>query len=334
MTRFAIPADHPSGLGRVQDVIVPRSRDLGEMTVHRALPHRQRKMVGPFIFFDQMGPASFGPDEGIAVRPHPHIGLSTVTYLFDGVIRHRDSLGTVQDIEPGAVNWMTAGRGISHSERAPEELRGQAGEALRGQAGEALRGQAKTVFGIQTWLALPQSQEDAEPDFVHVPASGLPAYEGEGLDLRVVMGTAWGTRAPAAGHTDTLYVDARMAAGARLPVPGDHEDRAVYVVEGMAEIGGQPHEAGRMAVLADGPAALTAGPRGARVMLLGGAVADGPRHIWWNFVASSKERIDAAKEAWAKGDWEGGMFSLPPGDDEEFIPVPQGEPSGKASFYP
>ena len=318
MTRFDIPTDHPSGLGRVADVIVPRSRDLGEMTVHRALPHRQRKMVGPFIFFDQMGPASFGPDEGIAVRPHPHIGLSTVTYLFDGVIRHRDSLGTVQDIEPGAVNWMTAGRGISHSERAPEELRGQ----------------PKTAFGIQTWLALPMAQEDAAPDFVHVPAEDLPAYEGQGLDLRVIMGTAWGTTAPAAGHTDTLYVDAKMASGARLPVPDDHEDRAVYVVEGSAEIGGQRHEAGRMVVLADGPATVTASEGGARVMLLGGAVADGPRYIWWNFVASSKERIDAAKQAWAEGDWEGGMFRLPPDDADERIPAPDGEPGTRAAFYP
>ena len=288
------------------------------MTVHRALPHRQRKMVGPFIFFDQMGPASFGPDEGIAVRPHPHIGLSTVTYLFDGVIRHRDSLGNTQDITPGAVNWMTAGRGISHSERAPEELRGQ----------------SKTAFGIQTWLALPQSEEDAAPGFTHVPAGELPTHQGDGLDLHVIMGTAWGTSAPVTGHTDTLYVDAKVAAGARLPVPDDHEDRAFYVTEGQVLLAGQTYEQGRMVVLADGPATLTAGPRGARVLLLGGAVADGPRHIWWNFVASSKDRIDAAKEAWAKGDWEGGMFSLPPDDDDEFIPAPDGEPGTKASFVP
>ena len=318
MTGFSLLKDHPSGLGSVENVIVPRARDLGEMTVRRALPHKDRRMVGPFIFFDQMGPASFGPDEGIAVRPHPHIGLSTVTYLFDGIIRHRDSLGNRQDIEPGAVNWMVAGRGISHSERAPEELRGR----------------PKTAHGIQTWLALPQANEDDTPSFTHIGAGDLPAYEGEGLDLRVVMGAAWGAAAPLPVHTDTLYVAARMAPGARLSVPTEHEDRAVYVVDGGADVAGTGCEAGRLVVLEDGPATVTAGQGGARVMLLGGAVADGPRYIWWNFVASSKERIDAAKEAWAKGDWENGMFNLPPDDDDEFIPVPDGEVSGKASFYP
>ena len=318
MTGFTIPRDHPSGLGRVEDVIVPRAKDLGEMTVHRALPHRQRKMVGPFIFFDEMGPAEFGPDEGIEVRPHPHIGLSTVTYLFDGVIRHRDSLGNTKDITPGSVNWMVAGRGISHSERAPEELAGR----------------PKTAHGIQTWLALPRDREDDAPSFTHAGMDELPAYEGDGARLRVVMGSAYGASAPLPVHTDTLYVDVRLAPGARLPVPDEHEDRAVYVVEGSVGVGGQDHEAGRLVVLGDGPATLTAGAGGAHVMLLGGAVADGPRHIWWNFVASSKERIDAAKEAWTKGDWEGGMFSLPPDDRDEHIPAPDGEPGTRATFYP
>ena len=315
---FSLPDPARPMTADIQDVIVPRARDLGEMTVKRALPSRQRQMVGPFIFFDQMGPARFGPDEGINVRPHPHIGLATVTYLFDGRIRHRDSLGNTQDITPGSVNWMIAGRGISHSERAPEDLRGQ----------------AKTAFGIQTWVALPQAHEDAAPDFPHVGEDVLPTLDDGGVFARVILGRAYGAEAPVRVFSDTLYVHADLAGGATIPLPDDHEDRAVYVAAGSVMVGGAVHEAGRLIVFGDGPAAVTAGEGGARLMLVGGEVADGPRHIWWNFVASTKERIEEAKRAWAAGDWQDGRFSLPPGDDEEFIPLPGGAPMTEATFVP
>ena len=303
---------------QIADIVVPRARDLGEMTVKRALPSRQRQMVGPFIFFDQMGPAQFGPDEGIDVRPHPHIGLATVTYLFEGRIRHRDSLGNRQDITPGSVNWMTAGRGISHSERAPEDLMGQ----------------HKSAFGIQTWLALPRAHEDTDPDFVHVGEAQLPTLDDKGVFARVIVGRAYGAEAPVHVFSDTLYVHADLHAGATIPLPDDHEDRAVYVAAGSVMIGGEPYEAGRLIVFGDGPAAVTAGQGGARLLLVGGEVADGPRHIWWNFVASSKERIEAAKRDWASQDWASGRFHLPPDDQDEFIPLPGGAPMTEATFVP
>jgi redox-sensitive bicupin YhaK (pirin superfamily) len=292
----------------IETVIVPRTRDLGGFEVRRALPSAQRQMVGPFIFFDQFGPAEFLRDKGIDVRPHPHIGLGTVTYLMQGRIHHRDSLGTDSWIEPGAVNWMLAGRGITHSERQ-DDPRQQDGHRL---------------FGLQTWLALPQKHEDDPADFIHAPVETLPMLEGEGKTVRLILGTAYGARAPIALPFEVFYADATLAPGAAIPLPDDHEDRGVYVLQGAVTQGGQTYAAGKMLVFRPGDAvSLRATDQGARLMLLGGATMDGPRHIWWNFVASSKDRIDAAKEAWRAGDWAHGRFRLPPGDAGEFIPVPE-----------
>jgi hypothetical protein len=264
-------------------------------------------MVGPFIFFDQMGPAEFLTGQGIDVRPHPHIGLATVTYLLRGRIHHRDSLGTDQWIEPGAVNWMLAGHGITHSERTDGDAR------LK----------PHSLFGLQTWVALPKDREDDPAGFVHAPEAALPLLEGEGKTVRLVLGTAWGETAPVALPWETFYADATLAPGASLPLPDNHEDRGAYVLAGEVAVAGETFGAGRMLVFRPGDGiALKAGPEGARVMLLGGATMDGPRHIWWNFVASSRERIEAAKEAWRAGDWAHGRFRLPPGDDAEYIPAP------------
>jgi redox-sensitive bicupin YhaK (pirin superfamily) len=291
----------------IETIIVPRARDLGGFEVRRALPAPRRQMVGPFIFFDQMGPAEFLTGKGIDVRPHPHIGLATVTYLYKGKIHHRDSLGTDQWIEPGAVNWMVAGQGITHSERMD-------GEMLE---------RPNDLFGIQTWVALPQEAEDAPGAFQHAPKDALPMIEGEGKRVRLILGTAYGEKAPVEVFSETFYADALLDPGARLPLPDDHEDRGVYVLQGSVTIAGESFEAGRMMVFRPGDRiSLDAGEEGARLMLLGGATLNGPRHIWWNFVASSKERIEAAKEAWRAGDWAHGRFKLPPGDDSEFIPLP------------
>jgi redox-sensitive bicupin YhaK (pirin superfamily) len=291
----------------IDTVIVPRARDLGGFEVRRALPAPQRQMVGPFIFFDQMGPAEFLSGQGIDVRPHPHIGLATVTYLYQGRMHHRDSLGTDQWIEPGAVNWMVAGHGITHSERTDG----------------AERDRQKTLFGIQTWVALPDGAEDHAPLFEHVGADVLPEMEGEGKTVRLILGNAWGERAPVSVLSETFYADAILEPGAAIPLPDEHEDRGAYVTRGSVEVAGQVFETGQMLVFRPGDRISTrAGPRGARLMLLGGATM-GPRYIWWNFVASSKERIEAAKEAWRAGDWEHGRFRLPPGDDGEFIPAPE-----------
>ena len=291
----------------IETVIVPRARDLGGFEVRRALPAPKRQMVGPFIFFDQMGPAEFLTGEGIDVRPHPHIGLSTVTYLLEGKIHHRDSLGTDQWIEPGAVNLMTAGHGITHSERADGDYRQQ----------------EKSLFGLQTWMALPESHEDGKADFLHVPKAELPMLEAEGKRVRLVLGDAYGERTAAQLPSRSFYADAMLEPGAAIPLPDDQEDRGAYVLDGEVSIGRQVFEAGRMMVFRPGDkVSMTAGERGARVMLLGGDTLEGPRYIWWNFVASSKERIEAAKEAWREGDWENGRFQLPPGDEGEHIPLP------------
>lgn len=291
----------------IADVIVPRARDLGGFEVRRALPSAKRQMVGPFIFFDQMGPAEFLTGHGIDVRPHPHIGLATVTYLFEGRLHHRDSLGTDQWIEPGAVNLMTAGQGITHSERTDGPMR---------QA-------PSRMFGIQTWLALPLAREDDPAGFAHVGAEALPLLEGEGKTVRLILGDAWGASAPVATPSEVFYADATLAPGAALPLPDNQEDRGVYVLSGSVTVGGDTFEPGRMLIFRPGDRlAVTAGGEGARLLLLGGATLEGPRHIWWNFVASSKERIEAAKEAWRAGDWAHGRFHLPPGDDQEFIPAP------------
>jgi redox-sensitive bicupin YhaK (pirin superfamily) len=291
----------------IETVIVPRARDLGGFEVRRALPSVARQMVGPFIFFDQMGPAEFLTGQGIDVRAHPHIGLGTVTYLMRGRIHHRDSLGTDQWIEPGAVNWMLAGQGITHSERTD------------GPARDA----PMSLFGLQTWLALPKANEDDPAEFVHTPAAALPVLQGEGKEVRLILGTAWGERSPVQVPLDLFYVDAVLAPGAAIPLPDDHEDRGAYVLSGEVTVGGQTFPAGQMLVFRPGDRiSLTAGDTGARLMLLGGATMDGPRFIWWNFVASSRERIDAAREAWRAGDWAHGRFRLPPGDEDEWIPAP------------
>lgn len=292
----------------IETVIVPRARDLGGFEVRRALPSAARQMVGPFIFFDQMGPAEFLTGQGIDVRPHPHIGLGTVTYLLKGCLHHRDSLGTDLWIEPGAVNWMMAGQGITHSERTD-------GAARRAPL---------SMFGLQTWLALPKSREDDAAAFAHVPGGDLPVLEGEGKQVRLILGHAWGARMGLEMPSEVFYADAALAPGAAIPLPDDHEDRGVYVLEGEVTCAGQSFEAGRMLVFRPGDRiSVRAGGQGARIMLLGGATMDGPRFIWWNFVASSKERIDAAREAWRAGDWQHGRFSLPPGDAGEFIPAPE-----------
>ncbi|MEM8753158.1 MAG: pirin family protein [Pseudomonadota bacterium] len=292
----------------IETVIVPRARDIGGFEVRRALPAPRRQMVGPFIFFDQMGPVELLTGEGIDVRPHPHIGLATVTYLLDGEFRHRDSTGADQTIRPGDVNWMIAGRGVTHSERTGAEAR----------AG------SNALSGIQTWVALPDAHEDVAPDFEHHGAAALPMVEAEGKTVRLILGAAYGERAPAKTFSETFYADATLAPGARIPMPDEHEDRGVYVIEGEVEVAGDRFEAGRMMIFRPGDAiTLTAGADGARLILLGGETMGGPRHIWWNFVASSRERIEAAKAAWAAADWENGPFALPPGDDEEFIPAPR-----------
>ena len=291
----------------IETVIVPRARDLGGFEVRRALPAPKRQMVGPFIFFDQMGPAEFLTGEGIDVRPHPHIGLATVTYLHKGAIHHRDSLGTDQWIRPGAVNLMVSGHGITHSERTDG----------------AERQGPHSLLGIQTWVALPAGAEDGPASFRHAAKDDLPVLEGEGKQVRVILGNVWGASAPVETTSEMFYADAVLAPGAAIPLPDNQEDRGAYVLEGSVTVAGQDFEAGRMMVFRPGDRiSLKAGPQGARVMLLGGATLEGPRHIWWNFVASSKERIAEAKEAWRRGDWENGRFQLPPGDDAEHIPLP------------
>lgn len=301
----------PPGL---ETVIIPRAHDVGGFEVRRALPARERQMVGPFIFFDQMGPGEFLTGKGLDVRPHPHIGLSTVTYLFEGEIFHRDSLGSAQSIQPGALNWMTAGRGIVHSERTDP----------------ALRDRPRRMFGIQSWVALPKDVEDTAPGFVHHDASALPKVEDDGLSLRLIAGEGWGLRAPVTVSSPLFYADAVLQPGARLPLPDRHEERGAYVVEGSVSVADAVFEAGRMLVFRAGDAlALTAGPQGARLLMLGGAAMDGPRYIYWNFVASSRDRLEQAK-----ADWKAGAFPKVPGDDKEFIPLPEGRVAVRAETRP
>ena len=304
----ALDPDCPTGdaVDAIETVIVPRARDLGGFEVRRALPAPRRQMVGPFIFFDQMGPAEFLTGQGIDVRPHPHIGLATVTYLHRGNIHHRDSLGTDSWINPGDVNLMVAGEGITHSERVDGEVRER----------------PSSLFGIQSWIALPDHLEETQADFRHAAKAELPMMEGEGKEVRLILGHAYGEKAPVETPSEMFYLDAALQPGAKLPLPDDHEDRGAYVLEGEVSIANDTFAAGQMMVFRPGDrVSMTAGPTGARVMLLGGATL-GERHIWWNFVASSKEKIEAAKEAWRAGDWEHGRFQLPPGDDKEFIPLP------------
>ena len=306
----ALDAGIPTGdaVDAIETVIVPRARDIDGFEVRRALPAPKRQMVGPFIFFDQMGPAEFLTGQGIDVRPHPHIGLATVTYLYKGRMHHRDSLGVDQWIEPGAVNLMTAGHGITHSERTDGEMRKGPFE----------------MFGLQTWIALPEGAEDGAARFEHAGKAELPVLDGKGKQVRLILGSAWGARAPLKTASEMFYADAVLEPGSAIPLPAEHEDRGAYVVSGSVEVAGQRFDAGRMMIFRPGDrVSIKAGPEGARLMLLGGETLEGPRYIWWNFVASSKERIEAAKQAWREGDWEHGRFQLPPQDNGEFIPLPE-----------
>jgi redox-sensitive bicupin YhaK (pirin superfamily) len=298
--------DPAAGDARAADaielIVIPRSVDVGHFAVCRALPHVKRRMVGPFIFFDHFGPAEFHAGQGIDVRPHPHIGLATVTFLFDGEIMHRDSLGTAAAIRPGEVNWMTAGRGIVHSERtAPEHRR-----------------EGEPIHGLQCWVALPKDREEIEPAFSHHDSAALPLVSGDGKAVRVIAGSAYGERSPVNTLWDTLFVDVTLAAGAALPIDADTEERGVYVVSGEVDIAGDRFTAGRLLIFRPGdPITLTA-LTDVRLVLLGGAPMDGPRHIWWNFVSSRKERIEQAKT-----DWKLARFDTVPGDEKEFIPLPE-----------
>ena len=282
--------------------LLPTTHDLGGFKVHRTLPHRERTMIGPFIFFDQMGPAKLDPGTGIDVRPHPHINLATVTYLFAGAIDHRDSLGTFATIEPGAVNLMTAGRGIAHSERSPA----------------ALRPDGPELSGIQTWLALPTAKEETDPAFEHVPRARLPLVNGGGARARIVMGSLWGETSPVTCHSPTIYADIQLSPGGAMPVDPEAEERGLYLAEGEAALDGLPLDRSTLYVLRPGVSATLRSERGGHVMLCGGAPLDGPRHVFWNFVSSRRDRINQAKE-----DWKAGRFVLPPDDRDEFIPLPE-----------
>jgi len=284
--------------GVVSQVIEPRERDLGEFTVRRVLPAARQRSVGPFVFFDHMGPAQFPPGRGIAVRPHPHIGLATITYLFEGEILHRDSLGFVQPIRPGAVNLMTAGRGIVHSERAGDDLDVDS-----------------RLHGIQSWLALPLDKEEVEPSFEHVPADALPEFDVGGTVIRLIMGSCHGATSPVVAHSKTLYLEAHMNKGGGLDLPPDQEELALYVVSGCITVGGRDFHAGQMPVIRKGHAPSLVAIEASHVMVIGGAPL-GERHMVWNFVSSSRARIEQAKD-----DWREGRFDPVPGDDE-FIPLP------------
>ena len=310
------PGDRASA-DAIELLIVPRAVDLGEMEVRRALPSLKRQMVGPFIFFDQMGPAEFLTDQGIDVRPHPHINLATVTFLFEGQILHRDSLGTEKAIEPGAVNWMRAGRGIVHSERTSAE---------RKHTGQRL-------FGIQSWMALPESQEESDPAFVHHGAQDLPVVDLDGIRARVIAGEVLGARSPLVTPSETVYAHFNLRAGARLPIEPSFEERAVYTLKGEIEIAGDTFGPGQLLVLRPGDQIIVTATGDAEFMLFGGAPMGGPRYIWWNFVSSRLERIEQAKEEWAQG-----RFDTVPGDAEEFIPLPQTKDKPRRAtggvFYP
>jgi redox-sensitive bicupin YhaK (pirin superfamily) len=302
----------------IEHVIVPRARDLGAFQVRRALPSAQKQMVGPFIFFDQMGPAEFLIGNGIDVRPHPHIGLATVTFLFEGEVWHRDSLGTSAAIRPGEVNLMSAGRGIVHSERetsAANLVTG--GEGLAHAASDKAGSEKHRLFGIQSWAALPKSHEEQTPAFAHHGTDELPRIAAEGKRVRLVIGNAYGATSPVAFPHEALFAEAVLAPGAVLPLDPDYDERAVYVASGEIDIAGDRFEAGRLLVFKPGDRISILATAQSRLMLLGGEPMDGPRHIWWNFVSSSKERIAQAKE-----DWRAGRFGLVPGDEKEFIPLP------------
>ncbi len=294
----AAEADCQQHQGSIALLIEPRVADLGEFSVRRALPSRERRMVGPFVFFDHMGPAEFPPGKGISVRPHPHIGIATITYLFEGEIMHRDSLGVTQPIQPGAINLMTAGRGIVHSERAGADL-----------------DETSRLHGIQSWIALPDDEQECEPDFTHYPASELPEVSLPGAQVHLIMGEAFGASSPVKTYSPTLYMECKLEAGAELSLPDSASELALYVVEGAVEVEGDTLTTGVMAVGCPGKTVALKALEASRVMVIGGESV-GERHIFWNFVHSSPERIEQAKD-----DWREQRFPDVPGDDE-FIPLP------------
>jgi redox-sensitive bicupin YhaK (pirin superfamily) len=292
----------PQTCDALELVIVPRTRDLGDgFAVRRALPHGKRQMVGPFIFFDHFGPVQFIAGQGMDVRPHPHIGLATVTYLFDGSIMHRDSEGNIQEIQPGAMNLMTAGRGIAHSERTPD----------------VQRANGQQMLGLQSWVALPAGREEIAPSFQHYDAARLPTVADTGFKARVIAGSAFGATSPVEMVSPWFYVEVSLDAGMKAPLDADHEERAIYVVDGEIEIAGERFEGPRLLIFRPGDRITITAIRAARMMFLGGDALEGPRHIWWNFVSSSKERIEQAKQ-----DWKTGRFAHVP-DETEFIPLPE-----------
>jgi hypothetical protein len=282
-------------------IVEPRARDLGDFEVRRVLPSVRRRMVGSFVFLDQMGPTVITAGHGIDVRPHPHIGLATVTYLYQGSLLHRDSLGVVQPISPGDVNWMTAGSGIVHSERSGEEIR---------KLDEAM-------FGLQLWVALPKDKEEMAPEFKHYGRAELPELSGEGIDARIVAGTLFDKTSPVKTETNLFFVDVALAANARLAFGPEHEERAAYVLGGEIAVEGARFAPSQMLVFQPGRQVVIEATADAKFVLLGGEPMDGPREIYWNFVSSRKERIAQAKE-----DWRNGKFATIPGDDVEFIPLP------------
>ncbi|MGA3155946.1 MAG: pirin family protein [Steroidobacteraceae bacterium] len=278
-----------------------RSRDLGGgFGVHRYLPDPKQQSVGPFVFFDHFGPVVRRPEDNFDVRPHPHVGLATVTYLFEGSIEHRDSLGSVQRIEPGAINWMNAGSGIVHSERAPADLRSQ----------------AHALHGLQLWVALPLAHEDSAPTFVHTAARDLPTLVVGGTQVRVLVGEAFGAQSPVQSFSETLYLDVQAGVQSQLTLPASTLERAIFALDKAVVVDGAPLAAGELGITARGGAIKISAPAGAHYLIIGGEPLDGPRTIWWNFVASSHERIEAAKARWREQ-----RFGKVPGD-EEFIPLP------------
>jgi len=285
----------------IERILKPQLRDIGGFQVKRLLPGFPNKMVGPFIFLDHMGPVSFGVGQGIDVRPHPHIGLATVTYLFDGAILHRDSLGSVQPIQPGDVNWMTAGRGVVHSERTPPEDRVS----------------RSSLHGIQTWVALPKAFEEIEPSFSHHPSATLPMITQPGVSMRLIAGSAFGARSPVPTFSETCYLAVHVGRESRFVLPPEHEERAIYVVEGAVSSDGQAIPLHHLAVLAAGESVEVRGVSESKLLVLGGARMDGDRHAWWNFVSSSKQRIERAKQ-----DWRDGRFAMVPGESD-WIPLPE-----------
>ncbi|HVA12642.1 MAG TPA: pirin family protein [Stellaceae bacterium] len=298
----AEPQGEPAPAAALEMAIEPRTRDLGGgFQVRRVLPFAKRRALGPFVFFDHMGPTAFPAGAGLDVRPHPHIGLATVTYLFEGEITHRDSIGSVQVIRAGAINWMTAGRGIVHSERTPPELR---------PAGSRLH-------GVQLWVGLPLGQEEAPPDFTHYPAASLPAIEGEGRRIRVMIGALYGVRSPVKTLSELFYADVDLAAGARLEIPAEHADRGIYIVSGALALDSKSFAEHQLLVLRQGAVTTVTAEQPTRLLLLGGAKLEGERHIWWNLVSSAQARIDQAK-----ADWKAGRFPPIPGETE-FIPLPE-----------